>query len=144
MLVTCPECHSEHENAVVRCACGLLLTSSASAADDPDAVLPHEGAETPPWESETKRRKERRRKTGGQTQFILSLVIPPASLATLSCCCCFPSPLVFIAIATAVGCALYWTCAQATDRGRWVYFAVTVLVWLAIAALVTAYLAYRP
>jgi hypothetical protein len=140
---TCPQCGRPYDDGAPTCSCPP--PASDAAWGDEEAVLPHEGAETPPWAEEAPASPGRKRLAflgSDQTRFILAFVAPPAGVAlgALSCCCCLPvAPLVaplLAALAMTLGCALYWGCPQATEAGRWIYLAITVLVWLVTGGVV--------
>ncbi len=151
MAWVCPHCGRSHpESDEPRlCACGAGPQSLNGVADaawsDDDAVLPHEGAETPPWAEEAPASERRRGLAlfgSEQTRFVLSFVIPGVSvgLAFFACCCCGPFAPIASAIGVTVGCSLYWGCRQATEVGRWIYLAIAVLVWLVAGGVVAAML----
>lgn len=113
---------------------------SETLPPDDDVLLPHEGADAPPWATEAAGGRRARGALSDQTRFILAFVVPAASaaLAALTLCCCAGVSGILIPIGLSIGCALYWGCPQSSAVGRWVYLGVVVLSWLASVAIVGA------
>jgi hypothetical protein len=129
---SCPLCG--RDNAGDRCECGAEPPRPTPELPvDEDVVLPHEGAEAPPWAEEGGTGRRRRLLAFGsdQTRLILSFVIPAVGVSlSVACCMCCPVSPILAPLSVTIGCALYWSCPQAKETGRWVYLGVTALIWL--------------
>jgi hypothetical protein len=128
----CPLCG--RDNATDQCECGAAPPrQSFDPPASEDVVLPHEGAEAPPWAEEggSGRRKRLLAFGSDQTRFILSFVIPAVGVGlSVACCMCCPVTPVLGPLSVTLGCALYWSCPQAKEAGRWIYLGVTAAIWL--------------